>query len=154
MSPLVSHGLRSLPLAGPLLLPSEYIEGGRMGTRFCDECKVIPAKFALRKGEEVSYLCEPSFKEVLLDLVTTNDTVIFAEVGDMKARSLVSNAILWKHLGPQRANPPGHGPLALSAGAWLPLPERDFSESEGEGEMSARSRRTALCQPSPSHRSG
>jgi hypothetical protein len=120
----------------------------------CDECKANPAQFALRNGEKISYLCKPSFKEVLLGLVTSNDTVIFAEVGDMKARSLVSNAILWKHLGPQRANPPGHGPLSLSAGAWLPLPERDFSESEGEGEMSARSWRTAPCQPGPSHSSG
>jgi hypothetical protein len=108
-----------------------------MRTRICDECKTNAAKFALRKGEEVSYLCEPPFKEALLDLVITNDTVIFAEVGDMKARSLVSNAILWKHLGPRRANPPGHEPLSLSAAAWLPLPERDFSESEEEGEMSA-----------------
>lgn len=125
---------------------------GRMRTRFCDECKVIPAKFALRNGEKISYLCEPSFKEVLLDLITSNDTVIFAEVGDMKARSPVSNAILWKRLSPQRASPPGHGPLSLSAGAWLPLPFN--GESEEEGEMSARSRRTAPCQPSPPHRSG
>ena len=122
-----------------------------MRTRFCDECKVIPAKFALRKGEEVSYLCEPSFKEALLGLVTSNDTLIFAEVGDMKARSLVSNAILWKRLSPQRANPPGHGPLSLSAGAWLPLPFN--GESEKEGGMSARSRRTAPCHsPAASRR--
>jgi hypothetical protein len=125
-----------------------------MRTRICDECKANPAQFALRNGEKISYLCEPSFKEVLLGLVTSNDTVIFAEVGDMKARSMVSNAILWKRLDPQRANPPGHGPLVLSASAWLPLPERDFSESEGEGEMSAGSRRTARCQPSPPHLSG
>jgi hypothetical protein len=110
-----------------------------MRTRICDECKANPAQFALRNGEKISYLCEPSFKEVLLGLVTSNDTVIFAEVGDMKARSMVSNAILWKRLDPQRANPPGHGPLVLSASAWLPLPERDFSEPEESGAGAAAS---------------
>jgi len=48
-----------------------------MAKKKCDECEVNDAEFLFVNGEEKSYLCEPSLKDMLFELVTQNDRIAF-----------------------------------------------------------------------------
>lgn len=59
----------------------------RKAVGLCEECGANKAEYLFINGEEKTKLCQPSLEELLLDLVTNNDTITF-HTGDKKPGKL------------------------------------------------------------------